>query len=119
MERRAAKRLNLELRVDILEVDGHPVHLTGTTRDISSLGVRLLTAATLKPGATIAYAVEVSQSAEPLQMSCSGTVIRTDPHPKTGLHEVALNMQSYELCRAPAKPRHTRHDDIFPGDSAT
>ena len=101
-EQRRSPRHHIELPLRILEIDGVEFELAAQTRDVSSGGVRFLTATEIVAGRTITYLLTLSSGSAPVQIRCVGKVLRcsqAEDAPQASPWEVAVQMERYSFTR--------------------
>ncbi len=82
MEKRRAQRFPINLPVQISVVSGKRVARVTKTSNISSGGVTFPSAKEVKIGGKIEYMITLADGALPIQIRCTGKVLRIEPSPE-------------------------------------
>jgi len=99
-EKRAIRRFALQLPVTVTAKSGEQVEATAESRDVSSHGICFYCDAPLEPELAIEFTLtlptEVTMT-EPLQVRCSGRVVRVENSSGNGKFAVAAVIDNYEF----------------------
>ena len=97
-EKRNIKRFSLSLPVVVQNIEGGSGELRGITRDVSSRGAFVYLESNASEGAAIEFLMTLPTEvtlAEPIQVLCSGKVVRVEQSPaKAG---IAVAIESYDF----------------------
>jgi hypothetical protein len=106
-ETRAIRRFTLQLPVTVTAKSGEPVEATAESRDVSSHGICFYCDAALEPETVIDFTLtlptEITMT-EPLQVRCSGRVVRVENSNGSGKFAVAAAIDNYEFVADDAVP---------------
>src|ERR1039457_6801296 len=99
-EKRAIRRFTLQLPVTVTAKSGERVEATAESRDVSSHGICFYCDAALDPEQAIEFTLtlpaEITMT-EPLQVRCSGTVLRVDGRSGERKFAAAAVINNYEF----------------------
>jgi hypothetical protein len=99
-EKRAIRRFTLQLPVTVTAKSGERVEATAESRDVSSHGICFYCDTALEPELSIDFTLtlptEVTMT-EPLQVRCSGRVVRVEKSGGSGKFAVAAAIDNYEF----------------------
>ena len=99
-EKRAIRRFTLQLPVTVTAKSGEPVAAPAESRDVSSHGICFYCDAALEPESAIEFTLtlptEVTMT-EPLQVRCSGKVVRVENSSGSGKFAVAAVISNYDF----------------------
>ena len=99
-EKRAIRRFTLQLPVTVTAKSGEPVAAPAESRDVSSHGICFYCDAALEPESAIEFTLtlptEVTMT-EPLQVRCSGKVVRVENRNGSGRFAVAAVISNYDF----------------------
>jgi hypothetical protein len=106
-EKRAIRRFTLQLPVTLTTKSGEPVEAVAESRDVSSHGICFYCDSALEAEATIEFTLtlpaEITMT-EPLQVRCSGKVVRVENGSGEGKFAVAAKISDYEFVAEDAMP---------------
>ncbi len=97
-ERRASRRFQMRLPVVVRSVDGVPMSLNGTTRDISETGVLFFLATRPREQAPLEFIVELPSEVtltDPMRATCKGRVVRVVPDEISDSFAVAATIEGF------------------------
>lgn len=99
-EKRAIRRFMLQLPVTVTAKSGERIETTAESRDVSSHGICFYCDAALEPESAIEFTLtlptEVTMT-EPLQVRCSGRVVRVENSSGSGKFAVAAVINNYDF----------------------
>jgi PilZ domain-containing protein len=99
-EKRAIRRFALQLPVTVTAKSGERLEATAESRDVSSHGICFYCDTALEAESPIEFILtlpaEITMT-EPLQVRCSGTVVRVDGRSGEGKFAVAAAISNYEF----------------------